>query len=62
MISAMLGGIRAPVVPAAAESSPAPDRQPGVLLASGTTVQVMYDYSAGQSIPIPEHLRARLAG
>lgn len=32
------------------------------VVATARTVQVMYDYSAGRSIPIPEHLRARLAG
>lgn len=32
----------------------------GEVLTEGRTVQVMYDYGAGQSKPIPEDLRARL--
>lgn len=32
------------------------------VVVTAKTVQVMYDYTAGRSIPIPEHLRARLAG
>jgi len=35
----------------------APD---GTLLSSGRTVQVMYDYGAGASKPVPDALRARI--
>ncbi|NKB87304.1 MAG: acyl-CoA thioesterase [Acidobacteria bacterium] len=33
-------------------------RQDGALIASGTSVQVMYDYSARASMPMPEEFRA----
>ncbi len=33
----------------------------GALVADGRTVQVMYDYAAGQTVPIPDGLRERLA-
>ncbi len=33
----------------------------GELLASGESTQVMYDYAAGSSIPIPEDIRERIA-
>lgn len=32
----------------------------GVLLASGRTVQVMYDYAAGRSVAMPAELRERI--
>lgn len=32
----------------------------GELLQSGSTVQVMYDYAAGASVPVPDELRRRL--
>ncbi len=32
----------------------------GVLLATGRTVQVMYDYAAGRSIPVPAELVERI--
>ncbi|HLU24719.1 MAG TPA: thioesterase family protein [Longimicrobiales bacterium] len=32
----------------------------GELVAEGRTVQVMYDYGAGRSIPVPEDVRARI--
>jgi acyl-CoA thioester hydrolase len=32
----------------------------GELLATGRTVQVMYDYAAGRSIPIPPELKQRI--
>jgi acyl-CoA thioester hydrolase len=32
------------------------------VVATARTVQVMYDYSAGRSIPIPDDVRAKLAG
>jgi acyl-CoA thioester hydrolase len=32
------------------------------LVAEGSTVQVMYDYDRGATIPIPEMIRERLAG
>ncbi|HXE80303.1 MAG TPA: thioesterase family protein [Vicinamibacterales bacterium] len=32
------------------------------VVAAARTVQVMYDYDAGRSIPIPDHLRAKLKG
>ena len=32
------------------------------VVATAKTVQVMYDYSAGRSIPIPDDVRAKLAG
>jgi acyl-CoA thioester hydrolase len=32
----------------------------GELLVSGTSVQVLYDYAAGRSVPIPATLRARI--
>lgn len=34
----------------------------GAEVATGRTVQVAYDYSAGKSIPIPPEWRARVAG
>ncbi len=34
----------------------------GELLASGESTQVMYDYAAAASIPIPDDIRARIAG
>ena len=37
------------------------ERTTGRLVAEGETTQVMYDYAAGASVPIPEALRARLA-
>jgi acyl-CoA thioester hydrolase len=36
------------------------DRENGRLFATARTVQVMYDYGRGRSIPIPEELRAML--
>lgn len=33
----------------------------GRLIATGRTVQVLYDYAAGHSVPIPPELRARFA-
>jgi acyl-CoA thioester hydrolase len=36
------------------------DRDDGRLFATARTVQVMYDYSRGTSIPIPAELRARI--
>lgn len=36
------------------------ERASGRLVADGETTQVMYDYAAGRSVPIPERLRARL--
>lgn len=36
-------------------------RRDGALLASGQTVQVMYDYAAGRAKPIPDDVRATLA-
>jgi len=33
----------------------------GVLLATGQTVQVMYDYAAGRSVGVPAELRERIA-
>lgn len=36
------------------------ERTSGRLVADGETTQVMYDYAAGRSVPIPERLRARL--
>ena len=36
------------------------ERASGRLVADGETTQVMYDYAAGASVPIPERLRARL--
>lgn len=35
-------------------------RASGRLVADGETTQVMYDYAAGASIPIPERVRERL--
>jgi len=35
------------------------ERSSGRLVATGRTVQVMYDYAAGRSMPIPPALRAR---
>lgn len=35
------------------------ERESGRLIATGRTVQVIYDYEAGQSYPIPAELRAR---
>src|SRR2546429_413700 len=35
------------------------ERSSGRLVATGHTVQVMYDYAAGRSMPIPPALRAR---
>lgn len=32
------------------------------VVAEGRTVQVMFDYASGRSIPIPDDVRARLAG
>lgn len=32
----------------------------GELVADGRTVQVMYDYGAGRSIPVPEDVRGRI--
>ncbi|HEX7091577.1 MAG TPA: thioesterase family protein [Longimicrobiales bacterium] len=32
----------------------------GELLATGRTVQVMYDYAAGRSIPVPSELKERI--
>ena len=32
----------------------------GELLVSGTSVQVLYDYTAGRSVPIPATLRTRI--
>ena len=37
------------------------DRRDGRLVAEGSTVQVMFDYEARRSIPIPEELKAKLA-
>ena len=36
--------------------------QTSALVAEGSTVQVMYDYEARKSIPIPDDLRAQLGG
>jgi len=33
----------------------------GRVVADGRTVQVMFDYATGRTVPIPDHLRARLA-
>jgi len=33
----------------------------GVLLATGRTVQVMYDYAAGRSVAVPAELREKIA-
>lgn len=33
-----------------------------VVVATARTVQVMYDYQAGRSIPVPDDIRARLEG
>ena len=33
----------------------------GRVVAEGNTVQVMYDYAAGRTVPIPDGLRERLA-
>jgi acyl-CoA thioester hydrolase len=32
------------------------------LIATAKTVQVMYDYVAGRSVPIPDQVRAQLGG
>ena len=32
------------------------------VVATARTVQVMYDYTAGRSVPIPDDVRARLEG
>jgi acyl-CoA thioester hydrolase len=32
----------------------------GTLVAAAKTVQVMFDYSAGQPVPIPDEIRARM--
>ena len=32
------------------------------LVATARTVQVMYDYTAGRSFPIPDHIRVKLSG
>jgi len=32
------------------------------VVATAKTVQVMYDYAAGRSIPIPDHIRVKLSG
>ena len=32
------------------------------LIATAKTVQVMYDYAAGRSVPIPDQVRAQLGG
>ena len=37
------------------------ERTGGRLIATGRSVQVMYDYAAGRPIPIPDELRARFA-
>ena len=37
------------------------DRRDERLVAEGSTVQVMFDYEARRSIPIPEELKAKLA-
>ena len=33
-----------------------------VVVATARTVQVMYDYQAGRSVPVPDDIRARLEG
>ena len=33
----------------------------GAVVAEGRTVQVMYDYAAARTVPVPDDLRARLA-
>jgi acyl-CoA thioester hydrolase len=33
----------------------------GAVVADGRTVQIMYDYGAGRTVPIPHELRERLA-
>ncbi|MGQ0814611.1 MAG: acyl-CoA thioesterase [Gemmatimonadota bacterium] len=33
----------------------------GAILATGETVQVMYDYDTGRSKPVPPHIRERIA-
>lgn len=38
------------------------DARDDSLVAEGRTVQVMYDYAAGNPIPIPPDIRERLAG
>jgi acyl-CoA thioester hydrolase len=37
------------------------DERDGRLVADGTTTQVMYDYAARRTVPIPDALRAALA-
>jgi acyl-CoA thioester hydrolase len=37
------------------------DERDGRLVADGTTTQVMYDYTARRTIPVPDALRAALA-
>ena len=32
------------------------------IVATAKTVQVMYDYAAGKSMPIPDHIRVKLSG
>jgi acyl-CoA thioester hydrolase len=32
------------------------------VVAVAKTVQVMYDYAAGRSVPIPDHIRVKLSG
>jgi acyl-CoA thioester hydrolase len=36
-------------------------REPGVTYASGRSVLVWYDYSAGKSLPWPEKIRAAIS-